>query len=122
VVWEGRRALAAGDAALAAGDRSGAEAAWRRAEAWRVPLAPHVAEARARLGGHAPQDAPRRPAPSTGWLAVAVIGLALWLGGAAQFARRGLGEGDRLVRRDAAASAALVAIGLVTWMLGLYNA
>lgn len=45
-VWEGRRALAEGDAAA---DPAAAIDAWRRAARWYVPLAPHVDDAYARL-------------------------------------------------------------------------
>jgi hypothetical protein len=121
-LYEGSVALAAGDAALARGDRRAAIAAWQRAERWAVPGAPHVAAARAHLAAHhAPP--PRAPStPSGGWTLVALLGLGLWLGGAAHFARRGLDAGERLVSRDAGAAAALVTVGLVTWMVGLYSA
>ena len=48
-VWEGRGALADGDAAAEAGDRDGAIRWWRRAARWYVPLAPHVGDAYDRL-------------------------------------------------------------------------
>ena len=48
-VWEGRSALAEGDAALESGDPSEAIARWRRAARWYVPAAPHVASAYDRL-------------------------------------------------------------------------
>jgi hypothetical protein len=119
-VWEGQRALAAGDAAAAHGDRSTAVAAWRRAAEWTVPLAPHVAAARSRLAGAAADRG--APGPAAPWTVVALLGLSLWIGGAVHFARRGLDDAERLVARDAAAAAALVAVGLVTWMVGLYAA
>jgi len=52
---------------------------------------------------------------------IAVLGGALWIGGAFHLTRRGLDAGDRLVRRDAAAAAVLVVVGLVVWVAGLYN-
>jgi hypothetical protein len=120
-VVEGERALAAGDAAAARGDGRAAIAAWRRAESWSVPGAPHVAAARAHLAAH--RAAPAPPSgPAALWTVVALIGLGLWLGGAAHFARRGLDASERLVSRDAGAAAALVTVGLVTWMVGLYSA
>jgi hypothetical protein len=55
-VWQGRAALARGDAALIAGDADGAIRWWRRAARWYLPLAPHVTAAYQRLeelAGHA---------------------------------------------------------------------
>ena len=49
VVIEGRRALAEGDAALAAKRPLDAIAAWETAARWYLPLAPHVDDAYARL-------------------------------------------------------------------------
>ena len=63
----------------------------------------------------------RDEAPSLGWSVAALIGFGLWLGGGVMFAVRGL-RGDQLVGSRAAWSGALVAVGLVVWMLGLYNA
>jgi hypothetical protein len=118
---EGQRALAAGDAAAARGDRRAAIAAWQQAAAWSVPGADHVATARAHLDAHG--SAPAAPGgPSAPWAAVALLGLVLWLGGAVHFARRGLDAAERLVGRDAGAAAALITVGLVTWMVGLYSA
>ena len=48
-VWEGRGALADGDAAFERGDYREAVARWRRAARWYVPLAPHVTSAYQRL-------------------------------------------------------------------------
>jgi hypothetical protein len=48
-VWQGRGALADGDAAAEAGDREEAIRWWRRAARWYVPLAPHVGDAYDRL-------------------------------------------------------------------------
>ena len=63
-VWyDGARALDAGDAAAARGDRAAALAHWRRAAATALPGAPHVAAARARLAssGSAAPEAPEVP-------------------------------------------------------------
>jgi hypothetical protein len=49
--WDGRQALADGDAALARGDEVEAVTRWRRAARWYVPGAPHVATAYRRLQG-----------------------------------------------------------------------
>lgn len=49
VFWDGRVALAAGDAAVARGDTAEAIASWRRAARWYAPGAPHVAGAYERL-------------------------------------------------------------------------
>ncbi len=111
-VWEGQRALDAGDAAAARGDGAAAHAAWTRAASWSLPLAPHVAAARSRLG-----DAPTPRTPVAP--AVALLGLCLWIGGAVHFARRGLDDAERVVARDAGAAAALVTLGLIIWMIGL---
>ena len=115
-VWEGQRALDAGDAAAARGDRAAATRAWMRAASWTLPLAPHVAAARSRLGDVAPA---RRPPVGAAGAAVALLGLCLWIGGALHFARRGLDDAERVVPRDAGAAAALVTLGLITWMIGL---
>lgn len=47
--WDGRRALADGDAAHARGDDREAIVKWRRAARWYVPGAPHVRSAYGRL-------------------------------------------------------------------------
>ncbi|MDQ3368636.1 MAG: hypothetical protein M3680_24675, partial [Myxococcota bacterium] len=57
VVLEGRRALAAGDAALSARRTADAIAAWETSARWYLPLAPHVDDAYARLTGLARSDA-----------------------------------------------------------------
>jgi hypothetical protein len=64
----------------------------------------------------------RDEAPSVGWSIVALLGFALWIGGAFGFALRGLTEDDRLAVRRAAIAGGCVAAGLVIWLLGLYNA
>jgi hypothetical protein len=61
-------------------------------------------------------------APSVLWSIVAILGFATWIGGGFWFAFRGVGEDDKLVRREAARAGALVAVGLIVWMLGLYLA
>lgn len=60
--------------------------------------------------------------PSVSWSLVALLGLAMWLGGAFLFALRGVGRNDRLQVGPARLAAVLVAVGLVVWMLGLYKA
>lgn len=50
VFWDGRTALASGDAALAKGDAHEALVGWRRAARWYAPGAPHVADAYERMG------------------------------------------------------------------------
>jgi hypothetical protein len=64
----------------------------------------------------------RDESPSVLWSVVALLGLAGWLGGGALFAARGVTADDKLVPRTAARAGALVAAGLVVWMLGLYLA
>ncbi|MDQ3333837.1 MAG: hypothetical protein M4D80_01525 [Myxococcota bacterium] len=67
VVIEGRRALAEGDAALAAKKPLEAIQAWESAARWYFPLAPHVDEAYARLVEIANADAKHR---TVAWRAV----------------------------------------------------
>jgi len=64
----------------------------------------------------------RDESPSVFWAVVALLGFALWIGGAFGFALRVVSEEDRLVRRAAALFGAAVAIGLVIWLVGLYKA
>lgn len=64
----------------------------------------------------------RNEAPSVAWTLFAMLGMAIWLGGGLLFALRGLSGEDRLNGRVAVISGALVASGLLLWMLGLYNA
>lgn len=64
----------------------------------------------------------REDAPSLPWVVVALGGFGLWIGGCAHFVRRGLDAEDRLIRRAASASGGMVVIGLVVWVVGLYNA
>jgi hypothetical protein len=48
--------------------------------------------------------------------------MTIWLGGGILFALRGVGREDEMNLRVAAISGAMVAAGLLVWMLGLYNA
>lgn len=64
----------------------------------------------------------RDGAPSLGWVVVALIGFAAWLGGCVRFALRALDPDDRLVRRVAAEAGALVLVGLLVWVVGLSQA
>jgi hypothetical protein len=61
----------------------------------------------------------RIDAPSPTWMLVALLGLALWIGGGVLFAVRGVTAADALASRYAVASGVLFAVGLVVWMLGL---
>jgi hypothetical protein len=192
-VWEGRGALADGDAALARGDTRTAIEHWSRAARWYAPLAPHVEQAYERLeqvatqaeaagdpetavvawravrsavlatraiytphaerrtradariaalmatqaAGPAPADAGATVAartafygkqladdgaPSRAWALIALAGFGLWIGGAVHFARRGLDAADQLVGRAAGTSGGLIAVGVLVWVVGLYNA
>lgn len=58
--------------------------------------------------------------PSVGWSIVALLGLALWIGGGFGFALRGVDDNDRLVRKAAGYSGAAVAVGMLVWLLGLH--
>lgn len=60
--------------------------------------------------------------PSVGWSIVALLGLALWVGGGFGFALRGVDDQDKLVPKAAAYSGAAIAIGLLVWLTGLYLA
>jgi hypothetical protein len=64
----------------------------------------------------------RDDAPSVAWSIFAVLGFLTWVGGGFWFARRGLGDGDRLDRRQAALSGVMVLAGLLLWMVALYKA
>ncbi|MCA9678499.1 MAG: hypothetical protein KC464_25965, partial [Myxococcales bacterium] len=87
---------------------------------WRAaPDAGDTAEARQAF--YARQLA-RDDAPSLAWVAIALAGFGLWIGGAIHFARRGLDDAERLDRRVAGAAGGLVLLGLVVWVVGLYNA
>lgn len=60
--------------------------------------------------------------PSVAWSIVALLGLALWIGGGFAFAFRGVDDDDRLVPKAAAYSGAMVATGLLVWLVGLHFA
>lgn len=60
--------------------------------------------------------------PSTGWSIIALLGLALWIGGGFAFALRGVDAQDKLVPKAAAYSGMMVGIGLLVWLTGLYLA
>jgi hypothetical protein len=64
----------------------------------------------------------RDDAPSVPWTLLALAGFATWVGGGFWLARRGVTADDRLDRRNAIRAGALVAVGLVLWLLGLYKA
>ena len=190
VFWDGRQALAAGDAAMLRQDTTEALVQWRRAARWYAPGAPHVEAAYRRmeelaraaegrgdealaleawrgvrssslatrsfytpyadrlaaanqriaelmakqeLAADKSKDLGERralhlgflerdDAPSVGWSLLALLGFAAWVGGGFWFARHGVTADDRLDRRNALRAAALVTVGLVLWMLGLYKA
>jgi len=101
--------LAAADAAiakLAAADPEGAatEGDAKAREAWH----------QARLS--------REGRAGTGAVVLAALGIALWVAGAVQLARRGLTATGGVVRRPAGVGAAMIVVGLVCWFAGLYNA
>ena len=64
----------------------------------------------------------RDEAPSVAWSVLAVLGFFTWVGGGFWFAFRGVTEEDRLDRRQAATAGVLVLLGLVVWMVSLYQA
>ena len=64
----------------------------------------------------------RDDSPSVPWALLALVGFVAWVGGGFWFARRGIGEDGKLDRRTAARAGLLIAAGLLTWMLGLYQA
>jgi hypothetical protein len=59
---------------------------------------------------------------SLAWSAASLLGLSLIVGGVLHFARRGLDDGNRLVPREATGAGALIAIGIVLFLVGLYKA
>ena len=59
---------------------------------------------------------------SAAWSAASLLGFALMVGGVLHFARRGLDEHDRLVPREATGAGALVALGVLLFLVGLYKA
>jgi hypothetical protein len=67
----------------------------------------------------------RDEAPSVPWSLLALAGFGTWVFGGFWLARRGVTptEGqDRLDKKNAIRAAALIAVGLFAWMLGLYKA
>jgi hypothetical protein len=64
----------------------------------------------------------RDESPSVPWTLVALAGFAAWVGGGFWLARRGVTAEDKLERRTAARAAMLIAVGLLVWLLGLYQA
>jgi hypothetical protein len=64
----------------------------------------------------------RDPRASVGGLALAALGIILWLGGATLLVRRGLDAGGALVHRPALASGIAILLGVACWAAGLYNA
>lgn len=60
--------------------------------------------------------------PSTSWSIIALLGLALWIGGGFAFALRGVDAQDQLVPKAAAYSGVMVVIGLLVWLTGLHLA
>lgn len=140
----------AGAAAEAAGDRDTALAAWRgvrsaalATRSFYVPYSDRLAAANRRIAAlmaaiEGPAVDPGRSAaereawhlellerpvgPSVMWSVIAILGFAMWIGGAFWFAWSGVGEDDRLVRRVAARSGVMVVIGLFVWLLGLSRA
>ena len=59
---------------------------------------------------------------SLGWSAAALVGFSLIVGGVLHFARRGLDGESRLVAREAVGAGALVTVGVLLFLLGLYKA
>lgn len=64
----------------------------------------------------------RDDAPEAGFALLAVLGFALWVGGAAALALTGLGPDLTLRRRPALLAAAALGCGLVAWVIGLWRA
>lgn len=64
----------------------------------------------------------RNEAPSVGWALLALLGCGLWIGGGFYFAFAGVSADDRLIPRAARVAGVLVVVGLLLWMLGLYQA
>jgi hypothetical protein len=61
-------------------------------------------------------------APSVPWTLLALIGLFAWIGCAAAFFTRAIGEDDRLLRRPAMIYAAGILLGLICFFVGLSRA
>ncbi len=64
----------------------------------------------------------RDESPAVGWVVVALIGFAAWIGGAIAFALRAVTADDELVVSTAVRCGVVIAAGLFIWVLGLYNA
>jgi hypothetical protein len=60
--------------------------------------------------------------PGHGAALLAVLGIALWIGGAVLLVRRGLDAAGAVVRRPALVGCLTLVVGLVCWAAGLYNA
>ena len=58
-------------------------------------------------------------APSVGWSILALLGLALWIGGGFAFAYRAITPEDKIAPRRAIIYGVLIVIGLLVWMMGL---
>ena len=138
-----------GNAAQEKGDTQIALAAWtgirssvRATRSFYTPFAEELREADAHIAvlmadlevaGDSSKDHSEREAwhysllqidqmPSVFWSIIALLGLALWIGGGFAFALRGVDDNDRLVPKAAAYSAAGIVIGLLVWLTGLYLA
>jgi hypothetical protein len=61
----------------------------------------------------------RAPGPTVGYVLLALFGLALWLGGAVGFMRRGLDAGLRLRRGPALAAGIIFVVGFALFVTGL---
>ena len=72
----------------------------------------------ARTAWHASRLA-RHPGPTVGYVLLALFGLALWLGGAVGFIRRGLDAGLRLRRGPALAAGIVFVVGFALFVTGL---
>jgi hypothetical protein len=72
----------------------------------------------ARTAWHASRLA-RHPGPTVGYVLLALFGLALWLGGAVGFMRRGLDAGLRLRRGPALAAGIIFVVGFALFVTGL---
>jgi hypothetical protein len=71
-----------------------------------------------RIAWHASRLA-RHPGPTVGYVLLALFGLALWLGGAVGFIRRGLDAGLRLRRGPALAAGIIFVVGFALFVTGL---
>ena len=76
------------------------------------------ASVEARTAWHASRLA-RHPGPTLGYVLLAFLGLALWLGGAVGFIRRGLDAGLHLRRGPALAAGIAFAVGFALFVTGL---